>query len=132
MKKSEEYLRYAIKGNAFFSISSAITLLLLSRPLAKLMNITAPNSLAYIGIGLFIFAITLFQNAFRKEIKPKQIRLIIIQDWTWVIGSLGLLIWNPFGISVTGNLIIAGVAIMVAIFAILQQRTLNEFVSEGR
>jgi len=96
------------------------------------MNITAPNSLAYIGIGLFIFAITLFQNAFRKEIKPKQIRLIIIQDWTWVIGSLGLLIWNPFGISVTGNLIIAGVAIMVAIFAILQQRTLNEFVSEGR
>lgn len=132
MKKSEKYLRYAIKGNAFFSISSAITLLLSSRPLAKLMHITAPNTLVYIGIGLFIFAITLFQNAFRKELKPKQIRLIIIQDWVWVIGSIILLTWNPFGISVAGNLTITGVAIIVAIFAILQQKTLNEFVSEGR
>ena len=132
MKKSEQYLRYAIKGNAFFSISSAITLLLSSRPIAKIMNLSAPNSLVYIGIGLFIFAITLFQNAFRKELQPKQIRFIIVQDWLWVIGSLILLIWNPFEISIMGNYIIAGVAIVVAVFAILQHKTLNNFVSEGK
>lgn len=131
MKKSETYLRYAIKGNAFFSISSAITLLLSSRPIAKLMNLSAPNSLVYIGIGLFIFAVTLFQNAFRKELKPTQIRFIIIQDWLWVIGSLILLIWNPFDISTTGNFIIAGIAIVVAIFTIVQQKTLKNFASEG-
>lgn len=130
MKKSEHHLRYAIKGNAIFSISSAITLLLSSRPIAKIMNLAAPKSLVYIGIGLFIFAITLFHNAFRKELKSTQIRFIIIQDWLWVIGSLILLIWNPFGISMIGNYIIAGVALIVTIFAILQHRTLNNFVSE--
>ena len=130
MKKTEHHLRYAIKGNAIFSISSALTLLLSSRPIAKIMNLSAPNSLVYIGIGLFIFAITLFQNAFRKELKSTQIRFIVIQDWLWVIGSLILLIWNPFGISMIGNYIIAGVALIVTIFAILQHRTLNNFVSE--
>lgn len=132
MKKSEHHLRYAIKGNAIFSISSALTLLLSSRPIAKIMNLSAPNSLVFIGIGLFIFAITLFQNAFRKELKSTQIRFIIIQDWLWVIGSLILLIWNPFGISMIGNYIIAGVALIVTIFAILQHRTLNNFVTEGK
>ena len=130
MRKSERQLRYAIKGNAFFSISSAITLLLSSRPIAKIMNLSSPNNLVYIGIGLFIFAISLFQNGFRKELQQKQIRFIIIQDWLWVIGSVILLIWNPFGISTNGNYIIAGVAIVVVIFAILQYRTLNKFVSE--
>ena len=130
MKKTEHHLRYAIKGNAIFSISSAITLLLSSQPIAKIMNLAVPNSLVYIGIGLFIFAITLFQNAFRKELKSTQIRFIIIQDWLWVIGSLILLIWNPFGISMIGNYIIAGVALIVTIFAILQHRTLNNFVSK--
>ncbi|MGB0346278.1 MAG: hypothetical protein ACPGGA_02260 [Balneolaceae bacterium] len=132
MKKSEHHLRYAIKGNAIFSISSALTLLLSSRPIAKIMNLSAPNSLVFIGIGLFIFAITLFHNAFRKELKSTQIRFIIIQDWLWVIGSLILLIWNPFGISMIGNYIIAGVALIVTIFAILQHRTLNNFVTEGK
>ena len=66
------------------------------------------------------------KNAFKPILSPKQVIFIIWQDWIWVIASGLLILFNPFTISVGGNLLIGGVAIIVMSFAILQKRALNK------
>jgi hypothetical protein len=45
---------------------------------------------------------------------------IIIQDVLWVSGSIILLIWNPFELSPSGNIIIAAIALIVLIMGVMQ------------
>ena len=63
-------------------------------------------------------------HVFRRHVSKGQIRQIIFMDWGWGIGSLILLIWNPFEISMEGNILIGSVALVVMMFAIWQARTL--------
>lgn len=71
-----------------------------------------------IGLGLILFS-GLIALAIRIQ-KALLINSIIIQDGLWVVASTCILILNPFGISSTGNFIIAGVGLVVLILAILQ------------
>ena len=126
MNTQEKEVRKMLKLNAIFSLTSGIVLVIYHVKISIFMTIIYPEIMFYLGIGLIIFATLLAFNAFKPVLSPKQVVFIIWQDWIWVITSFLLIIFTPFNISVEGNLLIGGIAIIVMSFAILQKRTLNK------
>ena len=126
MSTSEKNLRDALKANAAFSIASGMILLVFAGKLGQLMNITQVYILQLVGMSLLLFVAILLYNAFKKKLDIRQVKFIIIQDWAWVIGSMLLLLMDPFDISLLGNTLIAGVAIVVMLLAIFQMLALRK------
>lgn len=125
MPANEKKLRWVLKGNAAFSLISGTTIIIAYKSLAEFMEVTSPNTLLFVGIGLVLFSATVFQAGLRKSISRKQVNSIIIQDWAWVAGSALIIGLQAWGLSTTGYWLIAGVALLVADFAIFQMRFLK-------
>jgi hypothetical protein len=130
MKTSEKNLRMALKGNALFSLLSGATLLIYPRTISTIMKVENHNVYWIVGIGLLLFCSYLLFNAYKKELDLKEVKFIIIQDWVWVMGSLAIILIDPFNISHAGNWIIGIVAIAVMGFAIIQSKALKTYRSE--
>lgn len=104
-------LQKALKSNALFSSSSGVVMILLNQQIAKLFGTNNNTVFWIVGLILIYFAVTIWYEV-RKQ-RKRAIIWIIIQDFTWVLGSLLLIIFNPFKITLTGNMIIGIVALIV-------------------
>ena len=78
-----------------------------------------------IGIILLGFAALVYKTASAKIISEKMVKFIIVQDWLWVVGSVLIIALQAFGINRIGFIIIGILALIVADFAIFQQRYLK-------
>ncbi len=125
MQADENKLRWVLKANAAFSLVSGVTLILVHSAIAELMDVRSPEVLLYVGIGLVLFSATVFQAGLRKDISVKQVQSIIVQDWAWVAGSAVIIGVQAWELSHLGYWMIAGVALLVADFAIFQMRFLK-------
>ncbi len=125
MQANEIKLRWVLKANAAFSLVSGVTLILVHSVIAELMDVRSPEVLLYVGIGLVLFSATVFQAGLRKDISVKQVQSIIVQDWVWVAGSAVIIGVQAWELSHLGYWMIAGVALLVADFAIFQMRFLK-------
>ncbi len=111
-------LQKALKTNAIFSSISGLTMILLHQPIATLFG-TSNNTIFWIvGLVLNYFAITIWYEIIKQ--RKLAVIWIIIQDYTWVVGSLILIIFNPYKITLIGNLIIGIIALIVLSMAINQ------------
>jgi hypothetical protein len=117
-------LQKALKANTIFSSTSGILLIVLNNQIANLFG-TVNNTIFWIvGIALIYFALTIGYEI-KKQRKPAVI-WIIIQDFTWVLGSLILLIFNPYATTQTGLSLIGAVALIVLYMGINQMRALKK------
>ena len=111
-------LQKALKVNALFSSIAGMIMILLNQEIAKLFATNNNTVFWIIGLILIYFAVTIWYEI------AKQRRLaviwIIIQDYTWVLGSLILILFNPFKITLIGNLIIGIIALIVLYMGINQ------------
>lgn len=123
MHIKEKRLRMVLKVNGTFSALSGLTLIAW-RPLADLMDANA-RTLIFIGGGLILFAITVWQAAVREEINRKQVISIIVQDWVWVGASLVVIGFDIWNLSEVAYVLIAIVAVIVGVFASLQMKFLG-------
>lgn len=130
MQVNEKKLRWVLKGNGTFSLLSGVTLTVAHTSLATLMEIENARALLFIGIGLIVFSATVFQAGLRKSISFKQVQSIIMQDWAWVLGSAVIIGVEAWGLNASAYWIIAGVALLVADFALFQMRYLRK-LEEG-
>lgn len=113
-----QLLKNALTANAIFSGISGISLIVFSKSFAKLFMVASNTVFWIVGIVLIYFAITIIVEIFKT--RSLAILFIIVQDILWVVGSMILVLTNPFSISITGNTIIAIIALIVMLFAILQ------------
>lgn len=120
MENRESMVRKALVSNGIFSGFSGLALAIFSSQVAAVMAIKNHYILLFVGIGLVLFSTSIFAIVLKKEINAKKVKFIILQDWAWVLGSATLLVFNPFEISLTGNVMIGAVAAVVGAFAILQ------------
>lgn len=127
---NKEKLKNVLLGNAVFSIISGLILIFFRNPIGELMRVKLPSILLYVGIGLLFFAGSIIWQATRTTFSGKRIKAIIIQDWLWVIGSIIIIALQSFDLSVLGYQMIFGVAILVGVFAILQQKYLNIYLKQ--
>ena len=73
-----------------------------------------------IGVILVVFSATVFLSAIKKELQAGAIKFIILQDWIWVIVSVGITVVQVFSLTKMGYILIIDVAIIVGVFAFLQ------------
>ncbi|QWX84606.1 hypothetical protein H0I23_02870 [Cellulophaga sp. HaHaR_3_176] len=120
-------LQKALKINALFSSTSGTIMILLNQQIAKLFG-TSNNTVFWIlGLILIYFAFTIWYEI--KKQRKLAVIWIIIQDYTWVIGSLILIIFTPFKITLIGNLILGTIALIVLCMAINQMIGLKKFMT---
>lgn len=110
--------------NAGFSILTGATLLLAGGVLTGVMFAEPAHwqSLVFLalGIGLLVFALDLVVLASDRFVSKGKVMLIIAADVGWILGSVWLLLLQGRLFTSAGVLIIAGVAAVVAVFAIGQ------------
>ena len=116
--------RAPLVANALFSTVCSLVLLTAHAQLGQFMGLAGSKILFIIGLGLLPFIGLLLFTAFKQEAHYKLIMSIVIQDWLWVAGSAVLIIFNPFDVRPIGLVLIAVVALFVAMFAILQRRSI--------
>ena len=77
-----------------------------------------------LGIGLLLFVGLLEYTAFRQLHNRRLVGTIIVLDAAWVIGSVLLIVFQGFGLSVAGYGVVAVVALVVGILGWQQYRHL--------
>ena len=119
-------LQKALKTNALFSSISGVIMIVLNHQLANLFGTTNNTVFWIVGLLLIYFAITIWYEI-RKQ-RKLAVLWIIIQDYAWVLGSLLLILFNPFEITQIGNLIIGIIALVVLFMGINQMLALNKTI----
>jgi hypothetical protein len=114
------FLSRVLLGNATFGLLSGLACLLWARPLANTLGIEPPLILSILGVALLLFAAELAWIATRMPDSRRIVQTIFVLDVAWVIASVLVLLagWPPF--TVTGKWVVAGVADIIAIFALLE------------
>lgn len=117
-------LQKALTVNALFSGISGLFIIILSQQIATIFGVKQNSPFWITGIVLLYFAATIWYEI-RKERKT-YVLWIIVQDFLWVIGSIILILLNPFKITSTGIIITAVVALAVLYMAINQSLALKK------
>lgn len=113
-------LRTALVGNALFSALCGLPLVTNPHLVRPLLGPVAPWIVHALGIGLLLFAAGLFWEVRRPTPPPTRALLITLADLGWVAGSVVLLLLPLPSVPATGKGLIAGVAVVVLTFALLQ------------
>ncbi|MGY3795124.1 hypothetical protein [Aquimarina sp. 433] len=111
-------LQKSLQLNALFSSISGILMVFLNQQIATLFGINNYTPFWVIGLLLLYFAMTIWFEI--KKQRTPAVVWIIIQDFIWVIGSILLIMFKPFGITETGNIIIGIIAFFVLCMGINQ------------
>ena len=111
-------LRKVLIGNAVFSSLSGVTILFAQGWVLRILGLSKNISLAILGIGLLVFAVTLLINARRQQVRTSDAWIVVWLDLAWVLGSYVLIFVVPF--SAEGKWVVGVVAELVAAFAVLQ------------
>jgi len=120
-------LQTALLVNAIFSSLSGIALIVGNQQVAQLFGTTNTTVFWIIGGVLIFFAATIGYEIFKQ--RSWAVLWIIAQDFLWVIGSIVLLIWNPFEISQIGLAVIGVVALIVLYMGVNQASALSKSVN---
>ncbi len=115
-------LQKSLLFNAVFSGLSGSTLILFQHSIARLFG-TGNTTVFWVVGALLVFFFCTIVLEMNKQ-RPLGVLWIIVQDMLWVVGSIILLLLNPFGITVAGNIIIALIAVIVLFMAVNQANAL--------
>lgn len=115
-------LQNVLRINALSSGVTGLGLAFLPRLFAYLFNVT--DTAPFVGVGIFLvsFAAWVAIASIVTPINARTVLAIIVADSAWVIGSLLLILLQPFEISLLGNIMIGAVAAWVLLMAVLQFR----------
>lgn len=113
---SDYSLRWALLSNAAFSGLSALTLFVSTDAVSQLIGIESVIVLRLIGAALLLFALDLLHQATRRRLATWRALYASFADFTWVVGSLLLVIFAPGLLSSSGVLILLVIAAAVLAF----------------
>lgn len=117
-------LQRTLQINAIFSGVSGIALVVFNQWFAHLFGTGNGTIFWVIGLGLLIFTGTIIYEIFKQ--RPTRVLVIIAQDFLWVLGSIILLVLQPYEISNAGNYTIALVALIVLLMGVNQSKALAQ------
>jgi hypothetical protein len=120
VSRGDTLLRRALQGNALFSTLCGVLLVFDPGPLDALVGLGSPNALTILGALTLFGAVAVVWIATRPTIDRGSAGAILAMDVAWVVGSFILLMTGLLHLSATGNWVVAGIAVAVADFALLQ------------
>jgi len=113
-------LRFALATNAVFSLLSGLLMSFRPVVVGEWLGIDAPIILRIIGIGLVVFATELIYQTTRLRVATWRALLASAADFSWVIGSIVMLLAMPQLFSPFGNIMVLVVAGAVFVFGAWQ------------
>lgn len=113
-------LRLALAGNAAFSFSSGALMVASPATVGNWLGYPSPYVYTVMGIGLILFAAELIYQATRDRLPTWRSLIASFADFSWVLGSIALLLFFPHLFSTLGVLMIVSVAFVVLGFGIAQ------------
>lgn len=117
MKSSQTRpLRIALAANAAFSLTSAGLMLFLPSLVGDCLGVHTPLVLQAIAVGLLVFAMDLLHQATRSRMATWRALYASAGDFAWVAATVILLAVFPQRLSVEGNALVIGVAVVVGAF----------------
>ncbi len=126
---SSRKLRRALLANAAFSAISG-GLIVFAEPLVLTLLGLENIGIAPIGIFLLVFAIYLVWMSGRENLRGVLVSGVIVGDWAWVLASVALLAFSGGLFSTLGVVLIIDIAVVVAVFAIMQTRGLKQATAQ--
>ena len=128
-KDSAQFLRRALLADGVVSGLSGVMLVALSGPIAALLGVRSPGTVAVVGVALLVYAVALLCNARREMPQRGEAAIAVALNIAWVVASLAVIAagW----LSAAGNWAVGLVADVVLIFAILQAVGLRRMGSEA-
>jgi len=124
MKKLKIYLRI----NSLFSLLSGILMAEFSDKLLHLFNIQTESNrylFDFIGLNLIIFALFVWYVSVKHLQSPLLVRIISFLDFLWVLGSIIIVAFQLFNLSISGYITIGVVAIWIGFLAHNQLKNIN-------
>ncbi|MEO6287558.1 MAG: hypothetical protein ABIN80_23435 [Dyadobacter sp.] len=112
--------------NAISSGATGLGLVIFSDFIAWLFETRATMPFIEVGLFLLVFATLVFSVSRRNPLNANLVRLVIVLDVLWVVGSFAIVLFQPFAISVVGYVAIGAVALWVAAMAYLQSAGLKQ------
>lgn len=112
--------------NAISSGATGLGLAIFPKAVAGLFDTTAAMPFVEVGIFLVVFAALVFSVSRGNPLNARAVRLVIVLDTLWVVGSAAIVLFQPFPISVIGYVFIGAVALWVAAMAYLQSDGLKQ------
>lgn len=119
-------LRNVMLINAISSGATGLALAMFPKTIAGTFGTSATMPFIETGIFLTVFAAFVFVVGRSNPVHVRRVRLVIALDTLWVIGSAGIILFQPFAISVIGYVLIGAVAVWVAAMAWLQSAGLRQ------
>jgi hypothetical protein len=119
-------LKNVLLINAISSGATGLGLVIAPAFVADLFEVSQAGPFVEVGIFLIAFATLVLSVGLKQEPTIKAVRLIIVLDTLWVVGSFGIVLFQLFSFSVLGYLVTAAVALWVGAMAFLQQNGLKQ------
>jgi hypothetical protein len=119
-RPESNFLQKAVRGNAVFSGISGLLAVVMAPAAANLMGLSSSIEITIIGFGLLGYVPLLLWIASRQPVNTALAQTIIGLDILWVIGSLALILADPFGLTASGKWVVGILADIVALFALAQ------------
>jgi len=123
-------LQQYLTTNAIFSTLTGAFVLIFKKKAEELFGVAPSNFFLVLGVLLMLFAVTLLIEIVKQ--RALAVLWIIVLDMLWVLGSVFLLIFNPFNVSIEGNIIIALVVIVVFLIGMGQAHGLAKVDKKNR
>lgn len=112
--------------NYLFSTASGLAMLLLTTMLNRLFGISNTYVFPLIGVNLLFFAAFVFYVAKWQLNNKALVYTVSLLDGCWVLGSLLILLLDPFGLTVPGNTLIGAVAVWIGFLGYMQYRSFEK------
>ena len=117
-------LKKTLQLNSAFSLLCALALFIFSAPLAQIIGAVEPWMLHIVGAALVIWALDLLWVASKPLINQGLVKVIVVADVGWVLGTVVLLVGFEAMFTTEGVALLTAVALAVLAIALLQLRAL--------
>ena len=113
-------LRRALQADAIVTGVCGAILLLDAAPLAQFMGLGGTFALRVLGADLLLAAAWIAYEGWRAELRPRAAQIIIGLCALWVLASVVVVAANPFGLTVGGRWLVAGVTDLTALLGLAE------------
>ena len=117
---NDSYLFNALRGNAIFSLVSGILGILLSGWLANYIGASLAWPFALVGAVLLGHALILWLGSGRRPVAKLLAQYAILGDIGWILGTIILILIDPWDFTTRGKMLLGVLADIVALFGLLQ------------
>ena len=116
----QKKLNITLKINSAFSMLSGLDFIFFDRKIMRILTENDLGSLMPLGIMLIGFSIFVFVVSMKKNVNKYLVSSIIAMDILWVVGSAFLMSIGAVFFTQIGLVLIGGIAVIVATFALFQ------------